>query len=357
MTKNQWISGAVAVVLAAGGAWYWHGKQAAPAAAPAPAPADTASAEVQTIMPARHPMALTMTVSGEVASAKVSSLNFPQGGQLVRLAVTAGQAVHKGDIVAVLASDPAALAAYAQAADAAAFARREERRLRDLLGLQLATSSQVDNAAKQAVDAEALLASQARLGGGQPTATLRAEVDGVVTATLAAQGDRVAAGATIVQVGRTDSLRVNLAIEPARVADIKPGMRVAFSGVGAAPRLLSSVVASVQNVIDPKTMMAGAIVLMPGAASAWPVGMRVEGVISLGRRDAWELPRQAVLVDDGGAYVFQVNHGKAHRVSVVKLVETATTIGVDGALDAAQPVVVVGNYELTEAMPVRGVQP
>ena len=356
MTKHRWTGGAVAVALLGGGIWYWHDRQAAPAQATAPA-ASAASAQVQTVKPARHPMAVTMTVFGEVAPVKVASLGFPQGGQLVRLAVVPGQAVRKGDVLAVLATDPAAVAAYAQAASAAAFAQREERRLRDLLGLQLATSSQVDSAAKQARDAEALLASQARLGGGQPTATLRAEVDGVVTATPALQGDRVAAGATVVQVGRTDSLRVNLAIEPARVGDVKPGMPVVFSGAGAAQRPLTSPVASVQNVIDPKTMMAGATVLMPGAARAWPVGMRVEGTICLGRRDAWELPRQAVLVDDAGAFVFQVVQGKAHRVNVTKVVETAATVGVDGALDAAQPVVAVGNYELTDAMPVRGGPP
>lgn len=353
MTKNQKIGAAVIVALLGGGAWFWQSQQAAPAA---PAAASAASVQVQTVMPMRRLMALTMAVYGDVASAKVASLSFPQAGQLVRLAVTIGQTVHRGDLIAVLASDPTAVAAYTQAAAAASFAQREERRLRDLAALQLATSSQVDAAAKQARDAAAALASQAKLGGGAANATLKADVDGVVTAVPAAQGDRAAAGATIVQVGRTDTLRVNLAIEPARVGEVKPGMAVAFDGPGAAQRPLSSPVASVQNVIDPKTMMAGAIVLLPGAAQAWPVGMRVQGTIALGRREAWDLPRQAVLVDDAGAYLFQVVHGKAHRVNVNKVVETAETIGVSGALDAALPVVVLGNYELEENMPVRGGQ-
>ncbi len=350
MTKTQWTVAAAIVALVGGGAWYWQGQKAAPAAPVPPSP----SAQVQTAMPARHPMPVTMAVYGDVAPVKVASLSFPQAGQLVRLAVTLGQAVHKGDIVAVMTSDPAAVAAYGQAAGAVAFAQREERRLRDLAALQLATSSQVDAAARQARDAEAALASQAKLGGGAATATLPADADGVVTAIPVAQGDRVAAGITIVQVGRTDMLRVNLAIEPARVGELKPGMAVTFAGPGAAQRPLSMRVAAVQNVIDPKTLMAGAVVLLPGSNQGWPVGMRVQGTIALGRRDAWELPRQAVLVDDAGAYIFQVVGNKAHRVTVTKVVETAATIGVDGALDAALPVVVVGNYALEEGMLVRG---
>jgi RND family efflux transporter MFP subunit len=352
MKKSMWMAGVAAVILVGGGAWYWHGKQAAQAM-PAAVPADTSSVQVQTAMPARHPMAVSMTVFGDVASIKVSSLSFPQAGQLVRLAVMPGQAVHKGDIVAVLASDPAAVTAYTQAATAVTFARNEEQRLRELQGLQLATSSQVDAAAKQARDAETALAGQAKLGGGQASAELRADVDGVVMATLAAQGDRVAAGAAIVQVGRTDALRVNLAIEPARASEVRPGMDVTFDG----PPAFKARVASVQNVIDPKTMMAAAVVLLPAPGPGWPVGMRVQAVIALGQRDAWELPRQAVLVDDAGAYIFQVAGGKARRVSVKKIVETAATIGVDGALDARQPVVVLGNYELKDGMPVRGSQP
>jgi hypothetical protein len=79
----------------------------------------------------------------------------------------------------------------------------------------------------------------------------------------------------------------------------------------------------------------------------------VEAAITLGAGDAWSVPRQAVLSDEQGSYLFQVAGGHAHRVAVKVLGETAQTYGVDGRIDPALPVVVLGNYELRDGMPVR----
>jgi membrane fusion protein (multidrug efflux system) len=355
MKNKKLIASALAAAVALAAWWFWHSNGST--AAPVDKTPEPPSVLVQTIAPARRPLALAMTVFGEVAPVKIEAVSFAEAGQVSRIAVTPGQAIHRGELIAVLASDPAALTAYAQAASAASFARREVTRMRDLLALQLATQSQMDSATKQARDAEAALAAQEKLGGNRATVELKAPFDGVVAALGVGQGDRVAAGAMIAQLGRTDTLRINLALEPSRAGEVRPSMSVRFDTAAAAPAL-SAPISSVQSVIDPKTLMAGAIVLLPPAAALrWPVGMRVQGRIALGRRDGWELPRQAVLTDDAGAYVFEVTGATAHRVGVRKLMETTATIGVDGALDAARPVVVLGNYELKDGMAVRRGQP
>jgi len=116
----------------------------------------------------------------------------------------------------------------------------------------------------------------------------------------------------------------------------------------------AAAIAQVQSAVDPKTQMVGAVVpLNPATAAGLLAGMRVSAVIELGRRRAWSVPRQAVLSDERGSYLFQVAQGKAHRVNVRTLVETSSIYGVDGALAAGQPVVVQGNYELSDGMAVR----
>ncbi len=62
---------------------------------------------------------------------------------------------------------------------------------------------------------------------------------------------------------------------------------------------------------------------------------------------------QAVVAFD----VTQVAQGKARRVAVRKLLETERAVGVEGPLDAALPVVVLGNYELHDGDVVRGSTP
>jgi RND family efflux transporter MFP subunit len=336
----------MAVVCALG--YWWYSSHAA-ARQDAPAPADTVTAQVVTQPVHRQALPLTLDSFGEIATGKPDSLSFPQAGQLTALPVVLGQHVRRGELLASLASDPNAVSAYAQAASAAAFARRELARQQELLNLQLATQSQVDAVRKQLNDAQAALAAQAKLGGELASAELRAPYDGIVNALPVAQGDRIAAGAAVVQLGRADRLRALLALEPAQSALVRSGTPVLD---GTKP--FEATIASTGDLVDPKSQMVTAIVELPeGVRARLVAGARVQAMIRLGQRDAWVVPRQAVLSDEQGTYLFQVRAGKAHRVAVTRIAEVGQLLGVDGPVDRASPVVVLGNYELNEGMSVR----
>ncbi|HZV64557.1 MAG TPA: efflux RND transporter periplasmic adaptor subunit [Telluria sp.] len=352
--KRRNLAIAAALLAAAGiGGWWFFSAQASKPGADAAEPA--VSAQVATVALARAELPMSITAYGEIASRKVESLGFPQPGQLLSVPVMAGQQVHGGDLLATIASDPAAQAAYAQAASAFKLAQDDLRRNEELFKLQLATAGQRDAAAKQLDDARAALAAQAKLGGAQASAALRAPADGVVAAIPAAQGDRLPAGATVIQFGRTGTLRAVLAIEPSQSALLRAGMPVMLStaqdGAKPAPVHLSSV----ERLVDPKSQMATAIAELPPAlAGQFLVGMRIVATIELDKRSGWVVPRQAVLNDDNGSYLYQVAAGHARRVPVAKQAESGDQVGVDGKLDPALPVVSVGNYELEDGMAVRG---
>lgn len=354
MKQQYLVAGVVTVAAAlAAGAWWHFGHAAGKADSSEPA-ADDTSVLVQTQPVRQQALPLTLDVFGEVATGKPEALSFPQAGQVVRLAVVLGQKVRRGDLVATLNSDPAAVSSYAQAANAVGFARRELQRNQELFGLQLATQSQVDTARKQLEDAQAALAAQSKLGGAHASAQLSAPFDGIVTALPVGQGDRVAAGATVVQLGRADKLRVLLSIEPAQSAQVKAGMPVAVTPVQDGARTIDATIGEVVDLIDPKSQMVTAIAGLPPAGQARLVsGMRVQAAIRLGQRQAWAVPRQAVLSDDKGAYLFQVASNKARRVDVARLAEAGQLYGVAGKIDAGLPVVVLGNYELHDGMTVR----
>jgi RND family efflux transporter MFP subunit len=350
--KKKHIAGAVIVAIAVIAGWWWfgHAKQAAAAAS---ADEQQPSVLVQTAAVRRQALPLSMNVFGEIGPGLPQALSFPQAGQLVRLAVVAGQSVRHGDLIAVIASDPAAVSSYAQAASAVPFAQRELQRTEQMFGLQLATQSQVDAARKQLADASAALAAQARLGGANASAQLKAPFDGIVVGLPVAQGDRVAAGATVAQVGRSDRLRALLAIEPAQSTQVKAGMPVTITPVqdGAAP--IEATIDEVQDMVDPKSQMVTAIAKLPAAGRRVVAGTRVQAAIRLGQREAWAVPRQAVLGDEKGSYLFQVASQRAHRVDVARVAETGQVVGVAGPIQPGQPVVVLGNYELADGMQVR----
>lgn len=353
MKTSHLVGGALVAAFGAGAAWHWHAD--AGAVEPAAGKADDASVLVRVQPAVRKPLDRTLDAFGEIAAGKPESLSFPQAGQLLQLPLVPGQRVRRGATLAVIGTDPSAVAAYAQAAGAVGFARRELQRQQELAQLKLATQSQVDAARKQLDDGQAALAAQARLGGAHASVTLAAPFDAVVVNLPVAQGERVAAGTPVVQLGRLDRPRALLAIEPARSGAVKPGMAVAIKPLldGAAP--IAARVTDVGGTVDPKTQMVTAIAALPAAQVAGlAAGTRVEAAIRLGRVEAWSVPRQAVLRDEQGSYLFQVADGHARRVAVAVRGEDGATYGVDGKLDPNLPVVVLGNYELRDGMRVRG---
>lgn len=354
MKTSTLVIGALVVTLGAGAAWHWHAGGGAGATDAAPEKADDASVLVQLQPVTRQALARTLDTFGEIAAGRPESVSFPQSGQLLQLPLVLGQRLRRGDTVAMIGTDPNAVAAYTQASNAVGFAQRELKRQQELASLQLATQSQVDAARKQLEDSQAALAARAKLGGALPRVTLTAPFDAVVTALPVAQGERVAAGAPVAQLGRLDRPRALLAIEPARSADVKPGMTVTIKPLLDSAAAITAHVATVNGIVDPKTQMVTAIVELPASqAAGLAAGTRVEAAITLGEGDAWSVPRQAVLSDDKGSYLFQITNSHAQRVAVKVQGENGPTYGVNGKLDPKLPVVVLGNYELRDGMQVR----
>jgi len=317
----------------------------------------TVSALVRTEPLHRQELPRQLGVLGDVATGKVEAVNFPNAGQVAQLLVGPGQQVRRGAPLVVLRADPAAQLAYTQAGTAVEFARAELARNDELFALQLATATQVDAARRALRDAEANLAAQRKLGGEAGQSTVRAPFDGVVTAIAVAQGDRVQPGATILQLGRAETLRVLLGIEPDERRLVREGMPVTIRTLQDAPGQPAArgTVAQVQDIVDPKSRLLNVVVDVPRASATLLIpGMSVRATIELGKVQAWAVPRNAVLSDRQGAYLFQVAGGKARRVNVRATQHAGALVAVEGrSLDPAQPVVVLGNYELQDGMRVR----
>ena len=255
-------------------------------------------------------------------------------------------------------TDPSANLAYHEAATAVEFARGELRRVEELAAQQLATRSQVAAAKKALSDSELRLREQERLGAGRKTAVLSAPFDGVVVSVGVAPGERIAAGKVLLQLARTDELRADIGIEPGDAARVRSGMAVRVVSVFDARNAVAAKVTRVQGMIDPQTQLVDVVVRFrnDGANRLLP-GTHVRGEITAGQDKGWAVPREAVLRDARGAYVFQVKNRRARRVDVTTGIESEGLIGVSGSLDPQQPVVVLGNYELKDGMTVREPHP
>ncbi len=347
-----WGLAAAIVVAAALGAW-WKQRSPADAATEAVEPV----AAIRSELPRVQRLAETLDALGDVETGQLTGLSFARAGQLTRMSALPGDRVVRGTVLATLAPDPAGRQAYQAAADAVGLARREAERQSQLLAAHLSTRSQADAAAKTLLDAQGALQALDEQDGDRRTSELVAPFDGIVTAVSATQGDRVQAGAPVLQVGRTDVLRVRVGIEPSERARVHVGTRltvrpVASPGTEAHPVELA--LAQVQDTVDPKTQLVDAVAMLgPAVAASFTPGMKVRAELQVGEVSGVAVPRNAVLSDEKGDYVFQVVSGKARRVAVTRRLDDGTLAAVAGLDDLKLPVVVEGNYELDDGMAVR----
>lgn len=311
---------------------------------------------VETAPLAKKTLPVQMTTYGTVQPDIDDTVHIvaPRAGQIARLAVNPGQEVRRGQKLVQFATGAATLLGYQQAASAVKFARADLARAQALFKERLATTSQVATAEKALSDAEDALKAQEKTGAGQATQWIVSPADAIVTEVNAKIGDRLDQGGAVLQLTERGAVQVLLGVEPEQVAKIKVGMPVEITSVfGSAPPIAGNI-DSVHGIIDPQTRLVDAVVELAGKpADGFLPGMRVEGVITLATVTGWVVPRQAVLTDDGGAYVYQVKDGQAVRVNVKILLDTDDVYAIDGELDPKLKLVTLGNYELSDGQPVR----
>ncbi|HEX7339605.1 MAG TPA: efflux RND transporter periplasmic adaptor subunit [Rhodanobacteraceae bacterium] len=314
------------------------------------------SVAVTTIKPQQQSFTDTVAALGSVTGdpSRIRQLSLAQGGEVVALMAASGQSVHAGQALLKVAMTPAARKAYKQAQNALTLARDQWSQTRHLATRHLATQAQVDAARKAVDDAEAALQAQRQLGGAHAIETVTAPSNGVVTSLLVAQGQRVAANATLATFVPTDALLAQLGVDPAQADRIKVGMPVTLHAVYGTTGDATGKVRMVGHHIDPATHQVSVQVTLPAAWAARIVaGTALSARIRIDRYTAWAVPRQSLRRDANGAFVFQVDKGKAKRVDVTVRSPEGTTVGVTGQLDANLPVIVAGSYEAANGIPVR----
>ena len=344
---------AALVIVGASLGWWWK-KHSASDATPQP---EAPVATVRSELPKVQTVAEVLNAVGDVSAGQASGLSFQRAGQITELKVVVGDRISKGAVLATLAPDPAVKQAYQAAVDAVGLTQREWDRQKQLLASRLATQSQVDVAEKAFRDAKGAAAALDEQGGGDSSSQLTAPFDGVVATVSAMQGDRVQAGAPVLQVGRADLLRVLIGVEPTDRARLRIGTHVTLWPVvnpAAEPKPIELVLSEVQDAVDPKTQLINVVAMLPRAVAAQLApGMKARAQLQVGFVSAVAVPRNAVLTDEKGDYVFQVAAGKAHRVSVSKKLDNGTLVAIEGIADMKLPIVVEGNYELEDGMAVK----
>jgi RND family efflux transporter MFP subunit len=302
--------------------------------------------------------ALSQTVSGYGVvtglPAQVHTLNVAVAGRIREVLVQTGQRVRPGQTLLRLEADPSARLAYTQAENALAYARQEWSRQVALRTQHLATNAQVDAAHRALQDAQQAVDAQVALGSDQPVIAVRAPTAGVLSSLTAVVGDRVQAGAVLGQVVPDGGGQVRVGLLPEEAHALHNGLPAHLVAVFDPSQQADGQVVGIDGQLDAATQRIDVTVAFQGQLAA---GTRVKARINLGTPRLPAVPRQALLRDAQGAYIYQVDHGKAHRVTVQAGMQDDGWTAIAGAFDVHLPVVTQGNYELQDGMPVRESKP
>jgi membrane fusion protein, multidrug efflux system len=326
------------------------------ACAAADEPEESGSVLVTTATPVHGSLPDTLLAYGSAApgTSGAMTLSVPAEGRVMHLAVTAGEPVRAGQALLQFELAPAASARHSQAVSALELARKEQATTQRLLARQLATKDQTAQAAKAVSDAESSLVALDAEDGGAVVQILKAPFSGVVSAMPVAQGDRVAAGAPLLTLTREEGLVITVGIEPAVRRKLQVGAAAQLQSLSPGELPLRGSVIRIDRVLNAKTRLVD-VDIKPALAAAADLleGAAYRATIETGSLEGWIVPRDAVLGDEKGAYVFQVAGDKAVRIPVKRLGGNADQSVIDGAIDVTRPLVTAGNYQLSDGAAVR----
>ncbi|WP_454888033.1 efflux RND transporter periplasmic adaptor subunit [Sphingomonas oryzagri] len=253
---------------------------------------------------------LSATIEGDPQGVQVVSASV--GGRLVSLTRNLGQAVSRGDPLAIIESREAASlkaeveAARARAALAGSNLRREQR----LFAERVSPEQDLVAARTAATEAGiALRLAQQQLsatgsgGGALNRIAVRSPIGGQVIARSATLGQTVAADAELFRVANLSKVTVTTSLVPNDAGRVKPGARVEVTAPG---RRQEGRVTFVSPVLDETTRLVPVIATLDNAGSTWRVGetVNVSILVPAGSDRTVAVPSAAVQMIEDKSFVF-----------------------------------------------------
>lgn len=252
-------------------------------------PQQIATAGIQLVRPTvggAGAIELPATIEGDPRGTQVVSAAI--GGRVVSLTRNLGQAIGRGDTLAVIESREAAqLNAEVEAAQArAALARTNLRREQRLFDERVSAEQDLIAARTAAREADIALrlarqqVSAAGGGGGSLNRiAIRAPIGGQVIARPVTLGQTVTADAELFRIANLSTVSLALSLPPADAGRVRPGATVEVRAPG---RQATARVTFVSPVLDQGTRLVPVIATIDNRAGQWRVGESVQAAILLG---------------------------------------------------------------------------
>ena len=270
---------------------------------------------VTTIVAAEDTWPSTLTAIGTVAAVHGVTVSADLPGVVDRIAFESGQAVHEGDVLAVL--DTRQERAQLAAADAQRdLARVSFDRMQGLLNEKVISRAEFDRATADQRQADARM--------GEITATIarktiRAPFSGVLGIRHVNLGQYLSGGDPLVTLESLNPIYVNFGVPQQSASQMRQGRAVRATTDGPSPIDVSGRVTAIDSVVDEKTRNVQVQATFANAGGALRPGMFVQTEIALGAgQTIVALPASAISYAPYGDSVFVVSDIKGDNGQTYK---------------------------------------
>ncbi|MFH1352122.1 MAG: efflux RND transporter periplasmic adaptor subunit [bacterium] len=186
-------------------------------------------------------------------------------------------------------------------------------------------------------------------------AEVRAPISGVITLYFAEPGDAVlpAPGGPVCTIADMDRVKVFIYVSGKDIGKVRQGQK-AVALMDAYPgKVFEGIVSNVSAAADPQTRKIRAEITVPNPGHLLKPGTfaRVE-VTTSRREEVLAVPNSALLEENGKKFVFTVEAGAAKRNFVETGIKNEDMTVVVSGLEEGAPVVIEGNWGLSEGKKV-----
>ena len=276
-------------------------------------------------------------------------LTAPAAGVVSQIVVQVGARVSKGQLLLTL--DVPDLVNNARALTAAAdIAEKDAQRQEQLFHEGITSAKQAEQRRAEAVGARAQAnAAQQLLARARVTSPLGGGIQRVVVH----PGERVEAGAQLVEVINASVLDLLALVPSAQLGGLRVGQSVTVTPEGSADGFPGTVHA-IAPAVDSLTNAAQVVIRVPNSGGELRVGTGATALVSVGkRRAAVVVPDSAIVVVGDSMSVFVVEHDTLARVRSVTLgSRRGGRAEIKAGLQPGEVVVTSGAFGLTDGMRV-----
>ncbi len=303
----------------------------------------------------REPIVRTIQAYGTVTAPPngIQTLVAPYECRVRRMDMVAGQQVAAGDLLLEIEPSPDSVLLIETARNALESAMKNLSNTQERAELKLVTAQEVLQAQQPVQEARLKVSSLESRGLGQD-GKITASGPGMVSKLDVQPGALVTAGSALVELSTAGNWEAHLGVEPADVPAIKVGQPVDLEPVDRAILApLKGQVRVVARNVDPVTGLVD-ITISLAVTEGILLGDYVKAKIEVASKEALVMPRNALLPQGDRHVIFTVKDGHAISHAVQPGLENGAFVEVIGGdLQPGDQVVMQGNYELADGMPVR----